>query len=105
MQRMIEYFERGFIGVINNNIEITIYDDQYDDNNKLVNLICNVDENIIEPLDACLNKVVDFKVTGAKTKKRKEEFEYKRRIKINKISLKSNIDEKRRLHINVTEEF
>lgn len=92
MGRMREYFGRAFIGILDNSLRITIYNDDYHEDGTLKKLDCTVEnEDELKQMQTYLNTKVQLKITGAKTKKRKEEFNFNQNIYISKITPTTNI--------------
>lgn len=103
MGKLKSYFERGFIGVLDDDFEITIYNDEYNQDNSLKELECELKAEDFTQLENYKGRVVSFKVTATITKTRKEEFNFLTKITINKIEPITNINNEIRCILKVTE--
>lgn len=90
------YFERGFIGVINNEYNLTINNDFYNEDGTLKELECifKTEDEIKEFRHQFMDKIIEFKIHGTETFKRKDEFNFNRKIVINSVVPRTNIPNK-----------
>lgn len=98
------YFGRGFIGIINGSINVTILNDEYYENGILKKLLCECNEADFNKIKEYEHRLVNLQITGAKTKIRKEEFLFKKDINIDKIKPEiNNVDGKMQYYIHILE--
>ncbi|GKX65822.1 hypothetical protein [Inconstantimicrobium mannanitabidum] len=102
MGKMKEYFGRGFIGILDDSLKITINNDEYYDDGVLKKLNCEVEnEDELDKIKTYVNRKIKLKVTGIKTIRRKEEFNFEHDIYINKIIRIADINTKIRFDIEI----
>ncbi|NFG63154.1 hypothetical protein [Clostridium sp. CMCC3677] len=102
MGKMREYFGRGFIGAIDDSLKITIVNDEYYEGGMLKKLVCQGSEDDYNKIKEYRHRIVKLKITGAKTMRRKEEFNFEEYINIDKIVPEiNNMNSKIRFSIQI----